>query len=115
LRISGNREQRIAAIARLQRGHVTRQQLLAAGLSPTAIKNMIRRRLLEAKHSGVYAVAYAPPVPLAQETAALLACGNRAVLSHRSAAALWGLIAPLDGSVDVTIMGVDRGRKRAGS
>ena len=48
---------------------------------------MVRRRLLEPEYSGVYAVAYAPPVPLARETAALLACHGRAVLSHRSAAA----------------------------
>jgi hypothetical protein len=114
LPVSGDREQRVAAIARIQRGRVSRQQLLAAGLAPTTIKNMVRRRLLQPEHSGVYAVAYAPPVPLARETAALLACQGRAVLSHRSAAALWGLISSVDGPVEVTIARGEAGRKRAG-
>jgi hypothetical protein len=34
--------------------------------------------------------------------AAVLACGDGAVLSHMSAAALWGLLRPVDGSVDVS-------------
>lgn len=34
--------------------------------------------------------------------AAVLACGEGAVLSHGSAAALWGLLRPLRGSVDVS-------------
>jgi len=35
--------------------------------------------------------------------AAVLACSPDAVLSHRSAAALWGLRSPIDGPVDVTL------------
>lgn len=35
--------------------------------------------------------------------AAVLACGPRAVLSHRAAAALWGLRNPIEGAVDVTL------------
>src|SRR5918911_1639179 len=99
LPISGDKQQRIAAIARVQRGLVTRQQLLAAGLHSSTITNMINRALLRVEHSGVYAVAYAPPVPLARETAALLACGGRAVLSPRSAGGLWGLASFPDGPV----------------
>src|SRR3954451_9513663 len=56
---------------------------------------MIDRRLaagrLHVIHRGVYAVGH-PRIP--QEgrwLAAVLACGHGAVLSHRSAAALWGL------------------------
>jgi len=43
--------------------------------------------------------------------AAVLACGVGAVLSHGSAAALWGLLRPLDGPVDVSVP-VRSGRKR---
>lgn len=43
--------------------------------------------------------------------AAVLACGPDALLSHRSAAALWGLTGPRRGSVDVTSA---RGRGRPG-
>lgn len=35
--------------------------------------------------------------------AAVLACGDGAVLSHRSAAALWGIRRPRNGPVDVTV------------
>lgn len=110
----GDREQRIAAIARVQRGRVKRQQLLAAGIAPMTIKNMVRRALLVSEHAGVYALAYAPDVPLGRETAALLACGDRAMLRNRSAGTLWGLVPTRRGPVEVTIVGGDRGRKRAG-
>lgn len=46
--------------------------------------------------------------------AAVLACdqeGRRAVLSHRSAAELWGMLDPTRGTVDVSVPG-DGGRKR---
>ena len=42
---------------------------------------------------------------------AVLACGEGAVLSHRSAAMLWGLLKPREGAVDVTVPGIG-GRKR---
>jgi very-short-patch-repair endonuclease len=35
--------------------------------------------------------------------AAVLACGDRAVLSHHSAAALWKLLKPIDGSIHVSV------------
>jgi hypothetical protein len=35
--------------------------------------------------------------------AAVLACGEGAVLSHGSAAALWGLLRPIGGPIDVTV------------
>jgi len=35
--------------------------------------------------------------------AAVLACGKRAVLSHGSAAVLWGLLRPLDGPIHVSV------------
>jgi len=43
--------------------------------------------------------------------AAALAYGQGALVSHRSAAALWGLLPPADGRVDVT---VDKGARRTG-
>jgi Protein of unknown function (DUF559) len=43
--------------------------------------------------------------------AAVLACGDKAVLSHRSAAMLWGLMGPRRGPVDVSGAG---GRRRGG-
>jgi very-short-patch-repair endonuclease len=57
------------------------------------------------KHRGVYAVGHTAPAPLADETAALLACGDHAVLSHRTAARMWKLTPDQDTDIDVTVRG----------
>jgi very-short-patch-repair endonuclease len=88
------RELAIARIAGAQRGRVTRAQLLAAGLGDSSISYRISVRRLHPKYRGVYAVGHDAPVPLGDETAALLACGDGAVLSHRAAGRLWGLLPP---------------------
>ena len=46
--------------------------------------------------------------------AAVLACGEGAVLSHRSAAAHWGLLRPMAGPVDVSVPTRSGRGKRAG-
>lgn len=46
--------------------------------------------------------------------AAVLACGEGAVLSHGSAAALWGLLRPLDGPIDVSVPTRGGRRRRHG-
>ena len=46
--------------------------------------------------------------------AAVLACGDGAVISHRSAASLWGLLDPRGGPVDVSIQGTPGRKRRAG-
>jgi hypothetical protein len=66
---------------------------------------MVDRGRLFPVHRGVYAVGHAAPAPLADETAALLACGEHAVLSHRTAALTWKLIDQGDGKIHVTIRG----------
>jgi very-short-patch-repair endonuclease len=53
----------------------------------------------------VYALPHTEDVPLAAETAALLACGEGAVLSHHSAAVLWQLRPGTARPVHVTIEG----------
>jgi hypothetical protein len=95
------REQRVAAIAEMQRGRVSRRQLLVGGVARGAIARLLAKGQLHPEHPGVYAVGHAAPTPLARETAALLACGDGAVLSHRSAAMVWHLLAA-GRSVEVT-------------
>ena len=112
LPVVGTPIERIAAIARQQRGRVSRRQLLAAGLSKAAIGRMISRGLLLPEHAGVYTVAHGAQVPLGRETAALLACGDRACLSHTSAAAVWGILEPRAEAVEVTIIAFNSGRRR---
>lgn len=105
--VSGPRDQRIATIAQAQRGRVSRRQLLAAGIGTNTIDRLLSRGQLQRVHTGVYAVGHLAPIPLGAETAALLACREGTVLSHRTAAGLWKL-RPAgygDGTVEVTIRG----------
>jgi len=46
--------------------------------------------------------------------AAVLACGNGAVLSHHSAAALWELLKPIDGAIHVSVPTISGLKKRSG-
>lgn len=57
-----------------------------------AIEDRIRRGLLRRVRRGVYAVGHARLEQRSRWMAAVLAVGPGAVLSHRSAAALWGLL-----------------------
>jgi hypothetical protein len=54
-------------------------------------------------HRGVYAVGHAAPSLYRRWMAAVLACGEGAVLSHGSAAGLWGLLRPIDGPVHISV------------
>jgi very-short-patch-repair endonuclease len=114
LPVSGTSLERVAAIADRQRGRVSRGQLLAAGITSSAIGRMIGQGLLRREHAGVYAVVLTAAAPLARETAALLACGARAMLSHTSAAALWKLIPYADAPVEVTVACLGTRRTRPG-
>ena len=62
-------------------------------------------------HRGVYALGHLPPSPHARTMAAVLACGRGAVLSHRSAAQLYGLIR-YTGPIEITAP--TRRRRRPG-
>ena len=81
----------IRSIAARQNGIVRRPQLLDAGLTKMQIETRLADGRLVPLHRGVYLVG-AVPSELAYAQAALLACGDKAVLSHRSAAAIWGLL-----------------------
>jgi putative AbiEi antitoxin of type IV toxin-antitoxin system/transcriptional regulator with AbiEi antitoxin domain of type IV toxin-antitoxin system/uncharacterized protein DUF559 len=81
----------LASLARRQRGYLTRQQLLDLGLGSEAIRYRVKAGRLIAVHTGVYAVGHVPISPPDRAYAAVLACGPDAVLSHGSAASLWGV------------------------
>jgi very-short-patch-repair endonuclease len=91
--VSGTRDERVAAIASQQRGRVSRRQLVAAGLSESQVTGLCRSHRMFRLHAGVYAVGHFAPTPFGAETAALLAMRPGALLSHHTAARLWGLAA----------------------
>ena len=79
----------IAALALRQHGYVRRCQLLQLGLTARAIEYRVEVGQLIPVHAGVYAVGHLPLSYEARAHAAVLACGDGAILSHGSAAALW--------------------------
>lgn len=93
----------VARIAERQHGVVSYRQLIAAGMTGNGIAQRARRGLLHRLHRGVYAVGHCAPSQERDWIAAVLACGGDAVLSHGSAAALWGLLRPIAGPVDVSV------------
>ena len=88
---SGRSDRLIAALAAPQHGVVSRQQLLATGVTRRQIAARLRSGLLHQMHPGAYAVGHRALTPEAVWAAAVLACREGATLSHRSAAALWRL------------------------
>jgi very-short-patch-repair endonuclease len=100
-------------VARQQLNVVTTAQLYACRIGPSAIATRRRRDLLHRVHHGVYLVGPLTFLPGARELAAVLACGESTHISHRSAAALYGLASAIDGPVEVTIIGISP-RRRAG-
>jgi len=80
-----------ARVAAAQYGLVTRAQLLDLGLKRGAVARRLQAGRLHRVHEGVYAVGHQAPRREARWLAAVLACGEGAALSHRSAATLWAI------------------------
>ena len=81
-------------------------QLLVLGLSASAVHKRASAGRLHRVHRGVYSIV--PPALLSRNgrfMAAVLACGQGAALSHRSAAALHELRRTERAAVDVTVAG----------
>ncbi len=73
-------------------GVVTRQQLLASGISADEVKHRLKNGALIGVHAGVYRVGHRAPSLEARYLAAVRACGQGAALSGRAAGHLWGLL-----------------------
>jgi hypothetical protein len=80
-------------------------QLIQLGLGAGAIEYRLRLGRLHRIQRGVYAVGHRAISREGRWMAAVLACGPGAVLSHRSAAALWGLRPNHAGPIEVTVPG----------
>jgi very-short-patch-repair endonuclease len=111
--ISARERSRVAwELALAQHGVISRQQLRSLGYTDNAIAHRLRRGRLCRLYPAVFSVGPARPSHYGRWMAATLSCADGAVLSHSSAAALWGLGKEWT-SVEVTVSG-DRHMRRRG-
>jgi very-short-patch-repair endonuclease len=108
----------IASVAARQHGVVSAQQLYFLEVTSSAIGDRVEAGRLHRIHRGVYAVGHPRVSHEGRWMAAVLACGQGAVLSHRSAAELWRMLSPQSPGHDgdevpthVTVMGGGRSRR----
>lgn len=90
-------------LARRQHGVVTRGDLLRLGFTPKAIRHRIASGRLHRLMRGVYAVGWPGLTREGRWMAAVRVCGEGAVLSHSSAAALWEIGPERAGGIDVSV------------
>jgi very-short-patch-repair endonuclease len=93
----------VLGLAAKQHGVVAREQLLALGLTTRAVKHAVQSGRLHAVRRGVYAVGRPNLTRHGRWMAAVLGCGPEAVLSHESAAVLWGLRAREPDTIEITV------------
>jgi very-short-patch-repair endonuclease len=82
---------------------VSHRQLAAVGIGHNAIARRVAAGRLHRVHRGVYAVGHVPLTQHARWMAAVVACGQGAVLSHLDAAVLWGFQDRLGPQIHVTV------------
>src|SRR4051812_22131665 len=104
------RHSQISDLARSQRGPISRDQLLALDIGPRRIESWLRSGRLHRYFRGVYLLGHQAIADKGRLIAAVLAYGDDAVLSHRSAADWWGFVRTSRKEVDVTFPG----RSKAG-
>jgi len=114
MRRGGDVDRTIARIAAANRGVVSLSDLAAAGVGRRPVEHRVAIGRLHRVHGGVYLLLpphAAPRVTLF--TAAVAACGDGALLSHFSAAELWGLLPrrPGDAEIDVMVVGRNPGTR----
>jgi hypothetical protein len=107
------RDVAIGRLAERQHGVVSLPQLRSAGLTKDAVGKRMAAGRLTRIHRGVYAVGHARLTLRGRWMAAVLAYGETARLSHRSAAALHGLRPDNRSKIDVTLPSPS-GRPRPG-
>jgi very-short-patch-repair endonuclease len=100
-------------VAGRQLGVVSSEQLHDLGFSLKQIARMVAEERLLPIHYNVFAVGHKRLVPRARLLAAQLTFGPTSFLSHRTAAAVWGLRAINTHEIEVTVPG-GGGRERDG-
>jgi very-short-patch-repair endonuclease len=88
--VYGHPDRRLSDLATVQHGMVSYRQLRAIGLTKSMIESRKASGWLPPMHRGVYAVGHRALTELGREVAALLSMPPSALLSHATAARLWG-------------------------
>jgi very-short-patch-repair endonuclease len=101
----------LAELAGGQWGVVSRGQLEGLGYGREVLRRMRATGRLHRVHRGVYAVGHDAVSRRGQCLAAALSCGEDALVSHRSAAWLWGLTSRFASPVEVTAASPRRTRR----
>lgn len=104
----------LARIAARQHGVVTLAQLREVGIARDGAQRRAAEGSLHRVHRGVYAVGHGRLTFEGRCMAALLACGPRVVLSHSSAAAVWRILSPPTGPIELSIPTTNGKRQREG-
>jgi hypothetical protein len=101
-RKEGSAVREAARIASGQHGVITLWQLLAADVSRSAVRRWIEKGLLHPEFRGVYRLGHRAPSSKAHYTAAVLACGEGAVLSGLAAGFHYGIVKGSASAAEVT-------------
>jgi len=102
-------ERRLIQLAVRQHGLITRQQVLMAGGSDSAIRRQVEAGRWKRKRRGVFVAGAVRSTWQQGAMAAVLAAGDDALVSCRSAIRLWGLV-ERSGRLQLTIAGTRRVR-----
>jgi hypothetical protein len=96
------RQRAVSEFAAKEHGVLARRELVELGFTASGINRWLAASRLHPLYRGVYALGHASLSGHGRWMAAVKACGPHAVLSHQSAAALWGLRPSASPVVDVT-------------
>ncbi|MDX6677793.1 MAG: hypothetical protein QOE31_1845 [Solirubrobacteraceae bacterium] len=94
---------RVARLAAERDGVLSIGQLRSCGVDDDAVAVRVRDGRLHRLYRGVYAVGHPGITLRGRFRAAVLACGEAAVLSHFAAAAFWGFRTWEERRIDVTV------------
>ncbi len=99
-------------IAERQAGYFTTRQARRAGYSPSLLTYHTKRGAFQRVRRGVYRWSAFPEMPHADLFIAWLSAGPKAVISHDSALALYGLSDALPGEIHLTVPRTASRRRR---
>lgn len=97
------RDGRLSRLATKRHRIASIRALRALGFTPARVSQRVAEGRLTQLYRGVYLVGPPPPTERGRWLAAVIACGDGAVLSHRHAAMLLGIRSTSRASVDVSV------------